>query len=73
MENIVPSISTNPIFLGYPPKSNDMRLAKMSAIQEDTLTDYNTISEFAHKMLSNQAVIDDDIQEVINNDFWEML
>ena len=35
--------------------------------------DFEIIRSFAEKLLADQLPVDNDIQEVINNHFWEML
>ena len=35
--------------------------------------DFKTLVSFGNKMLKNEVKIDEDIQKIINDNFWDML
>lgn len=49
------------------------KLAYTQVSADSDKNDFEIISSFAQRMVSQSKDIDDEIQEVINNHFWDML
>lgn len=45
----------------------------LSTPQMEEMNDFEVLVSFAHKMLDNEVGIDVEIQQVINESFWDML
>ena len=48
-------------------------LSYISPSQTTEQNDFEVLVSFANKMLANEVGIDEEIQHVINNSFWDML
>ena len=73
--SIIPSINTS-----FSWENNTPYSVKNVAISTETVLvktsdyeDFETISSFAQKLLTEESFIDEEIQNVINDHFWDML